>query len=197
MNNISKSPLNKYIIANTDKKKFYNILIRNVFISDLNRRILVYSKVRREIASRDTSTMFRLRGETNGDTKFKEILKQDDFGWWLSDEDDLKSPTSACSKDRLSLGSSESMFSCIDSDDTENYFLAQEFKQECKDNYEKIELTSLIHEDLDLNLIEQDAIKKESVSGSYGLFHFFFFPKNYFRFLSTFKYPRSKTIQFF
>lgn len=133
--------------------------------------------MRREIASRDTSTMFRLRGETNGDTKFKEILKQDDFGWWLSDEDDLKSPTSACSKDRLSLGSSESMFSCIDSDDTENYFLAQEFKQECKDNYEKIELTSLIHEDLDLNLIEQDAIKKESVSGSYGLFHFFFFQR--------------------
>lgn len=109
--------------------------------------------------------MFCLRGETKGDTKFKEILKQDDFGWWLSDEDDLKSPTSASSKDRLSLGSSESMFSCIDSDDTENYFLAQEFKQECKEcNYEKIELTSLIHENLDLNLIEQDAIKKESVS---------------------------------
>lgn len=107
--------------------------------------------------------MFCLRGETNGDTKFKEILNQDDFGWWLSDEDDLKSPTSARSKDRLSLGSSESMFSCIDSDDTENYFLAQEFKQECKEcNYEKIELTSLIHENLDLNLIEQDAIRKES-----------------------------------
>ncbi|XP_071861916.1 uncharacterized protein [Bombus fervidus] len=106
--------------------------------------------------------MFCLKGRNSGDTKFREMLRQDDFGWWLSNEDDLKSPRSTRSKDRRSVGSSESMFSCIDSDDSESYVLAQEFKQECNGNYEKIELTSLINEDWDVNLIELDAIKKEA-----------------------------------
>lgn len=99
------------------------------------------------------------------------MLRQDDFGWWLSDEDDLKSPRSTRSRGRQSVGSSESMFSCIDSDDSESYFLAQELKQEYNDNCEKIELTSLIHGDLDVNLIEQDAMGKETVG-----FVFFSYP---------------------
>ncbi|OAD54059.1 hypothetical protein WN48_08392 [Eufriesea mexicana] len=106
--------------------------------------------------------MFCLKGKNNDDAKFREMLRQDDFGWWLSDEDDLKSPRSTRSRGRQSVGSSESMFSCIDSDDSESYFLAQELKQEYNDNCEKIELTSLIHGDLDVNLIEQDAICKET-----------------------------------
>lgn len=108
--------------------------------------------------------MFCLKGRNSGDTKLREMLRQDDFGWWLSNEDDLKSPRSTRSKDRRSVGSSESMFSCIDSDDSESYVLAQEFKQECNGNYEKIELTSLINEDWDVDLIELDAIKKGTVS---------------------------------
>ncbi|XP_076752011.1 uncharacterized protein LOC143424085 isoform X1 [Xylocopa sonorina] len=117
----------------------------------------------RKVASSNLSTMFCLKGRNNSDAaKFSGLLKQDEFGWWLNDEDDLKTSRSARSKDCQSLESSESMLSCIDSDDSENYFLAQEFKQESNDNGEKIELTSLIHEDLDVNLIEQDALRKES-----------------------------------
>ncbi|XP_026670638.1 uncharacterized protein LOC108626465 isoform X2 [Ceratina calcarata] len=107
------------------------------------------------------STLFCLKGKSNGSTK-QTSMKQDEFGWWLSDESDLKSPRSTRSRtDCQSLGSSESMVSCIDSDDSESYFLAQEFKQECgNDSCEKIELTTLIHDDLDVNLIEEDAIRK-------------------------------------
>ena len=108
--------------------------------------------------------MFCLKGRNSGDAKLKEMLKQDDFGWWLNNEDNLKSTRTGRSKDRQSVGSTESMFSCVDSDDSDSYFLAQEFKQECNDNYEKIELTSLINEDLDINLIEQDAIRNDTVS---------------------------------
>ncbi|CAK9830633.1 hypothetical protein ANTRET_LOCUS7771 [Anthophora retusa] len=107
--------------------------------------------------------MFCLKERSNVNPNFKQISNHNDFGWWLSDESDQKSSKSNRSKDRQSVGSSESMLSCVDSDDSENYFLAQEFKQECNDNCEKIELTSLIHGDLDVNLIEQDAIKKEAV----------------------------------
>ncbi|KAK1136561.1 hypothetical protein K0M31_001107 [Melipona bicolor] len=106
--------------------------------------------------------MFCLKGRNSGDTKLKDMLKKDDFGWWLNNEDNLKSPRTARSKDRQSVGSTESMFSCVDSDDSDSYFLAQEFKQECNDNCEKIELTSLINEDLDINLIEQDAIRNDT-----------------------------------
>ncbi|KAK9298865.1 hypothetical protein QLX08_007965 [Tetragonisca angustula] len=106
--------------------------------------------------------MFCLKGRNSGDAKLKEMLKQDDFGWWLNNEDNLKSTRTGRSKDRQSVGSTESMFSCVDSDDSDSYFLAQEFKQECNDNYEKIELTSLINEDLDINLIEQDAIRNDT-----------------------------------
>ncbi|KAF3420145.1 hypothetical protein E2986_08982 [Frieseomelitta varia] len=115
-----------------------------------------------EIAHENSSTMFCLKGRNSGDAKLKEMLKQDDFGWWLNNEDNLKSPRTGRSKDRQSVGSTESMFSCVDSDDSDSYFLAQEFKQECNDNYEKIELTSLINEDLDINLIEQDAIENDT-----------------------------------
>ncbi|CAD1480965.1 unnamed protein product, partial [Heterotrigona itama] len=116
--------------------------------------------IQRSVESR--SGMFCLRGRNSGDTKLEGMLKQDDFGWWLNNEDNPKSSRTARSKDRQSAGSTESMFSCVDSDDSDSYFLAQEFKQECNDNYEKIELTSLINEDLDINLIEQDAIRKET-----------------------------------
>ncbi|XP_060822681.1 uncharacterized protein LOC132910744 [Bombus pascuorum] len=104
--------------------------------------------------------MFCLGGRNSDDTR------QDDFGWWLSNEDGLKSPRSTRSKDHRSVGSSESMFSCIDSDDSESYALAQEFKQECNGNYKKIELTSLINEDCDVNLIELDAIREEGDAAS-------------------------------
>lgn len=109
--------------------------------------------------------MFCLRSRSNNNAKFKELSKKDDFGWWLSDEDDLKSPRSSRSKDCQSLDSSESMLSCVDSDDGESYFLAQEFKQECnkQDNSDGIELTSLIHNDMDVNLIEQDAVRRGTV----------------------------------
>ncbi|XP_076178218.1 uncharacterized protein LOC143152228 [Ptiloglossa arizonensis] len=106
--------------------------------------------------------MFCLKRRNDGVTKIKETLTKDDFGWWLSNEDDLKSPISSRSKDSLSVGSSESMLSCIDSDNDESYSLAQEFRQEQNDNCERIELTSLIHEDLDVDLIEEDAVGQES-----------------------------------
>ncbi|XP_031841923.1 uncharacterized protein LOC116431100 [Nomia melanderi] len=106
--------------------------------------------------------MFCLKGRGNRDAKLKETLNVDDCGWWLCNEDELKSPRSSRSKDCLSLDSaSESMLSCIDSDDDESYSLAQEFRPELNDNCEKIELTSLIHEDLNVDLIERDAIRNE------------------------------------
>ncbi|KZC04275.1 PREDICTED: uncharacterized protein LOC107186636 [Dufourea novaeangliae] len=102
--------------------------------------------------------MFCLKGRGNRDEKLKETLNEDDCGWWLSNEDDPKSPRSSRSKDCLSLDSSESMLSCIDSGDDESYSLAQEFRLELNDDHcEKIELTSLIHGDLDVDLIEKDA----------------------------------------
>ncbi|XP_043262512.1 uncharacterized protein LOC122403212 [Colletes gigas] len=105
--------------------------------------------------------MFCLKRRSNGDANLNETLNEDDFGWWLSKDEDPMSPTSSQSKDCLSLESSESMLSCIDSDDNESYSLAQEFGQERNDNCEKIELASLIHDDLDVALIEQDAIGDE------------------------------------
>ncbi|XP_076668066.1 uncharacterized protein LOC143368836 [Andrena cerasifolii] len=106
--------------------------------------------------------MFYLKGRrVNGDAKIKEASDEGDIGWWLNNEDDLLSPTSSRSKDCQSLDSSESMFSCVDSEDSENYCLAQEVRSELNDNCERIELRSLIHEDIDVDLIEQDAIGKQ------------------------------------
>ncbi|XP_012147118.1 uncharacterized protein LOC100879350 [Megachile rotundata] len=105
--------------------------------------------------------MFCLKGRNNTDGRFKETSREDDFGWWINNEDDFKSPRSNQTRECQSLGSSESMLSCVDSDDSECYFLAQEFKDDYNDNCEKIELTSLIHQDLDVDLIENDAIAKE------------------------------------
>ncbi|XP_054006352.1 uncharacterized protein LOC128891140 [Hylaeus anthracinus] len=102
------------------------------------------------------------RKRNDGIAKLVENSNKDDFGWWLSNENKLNSSTTNQDKDCLSLGSSESMLSCIDSEDDDSYSLAQEFRQERNNNCERIELASLIHEDLDVNLIEQDAIGKES-----------------------------------
>ncbi|XP_076279948.1 uncharacterized protein LOC143208898 isoform X2 [Lasioglossum baleicum] len=108
--------------------------------------------------------MFLAKGRGNRDEKLKATLNEDDYGWRLCNEDDLKSPRSSRSKDCLSLDSaSESMLSCIDSDldDEETYSLAEEFKPDLNDNCEKIELASMIHKDLDVDLIERDAIANE------------------------------------
>lgn len=107
--------------------------------------------------------MFSFKKRGNGDTKIKVASDEDEFGWWLSNEDNFKSPKSSRGKDCQSLASSESMFSCVDSDDSESYSLAQEFKPAVKDSCEGIELTPLIHDDLHVDLIERDAVDKELV----------------------------------
>ncbi|XP_076657895.1 uncharacterized protein LOC143362011 [Halictus rubicundus] len=108
--------------------------------------------------------MFLAKGRGDRDEKLKETSNEDDYGWRMCNEDDPKSPRSSRSKDCLSLDSaSESMLSCIDSDldDEETYSLAQEFKPDSNDDCEKIELASMIHKDLDVELIERDAIATE------------------------------------
>ncbi|XP_076245095.1 uncharacterized protein LOC143185743 [Calliopsis andreniformis] len=104
--------------------------------------------------------MFPLKRRSNGDVNIQASSNQDDFGWWLN-TDVWKSPASYGSKDCQSLASSESMFSCVDSDDNESYSLAQESKPETDDSCEGIEFRPLIHEGLHVDLIEQDAINKE------------------------------------
>lgn len=59
------------------------------------------------------------------------------------------------------------MLSCIDSDDTENYALAEDFRQKSTDSCEKIELTPLNHDDIDVALIEEDANRRGPVSFIY------------------------------
>ena len=117
--------------------------------------------IEKKIARHNPFKMFCLKGRGNNDGKFKESSKEEDFGWWINNEDDFKSPRSNQTRECQSLGSSESMLSCADSDDSESYFLAQEFRDDYNDDCERIELTSLIHHDLDIDLIEKDAIPKE------------------------------------
>ncbi|XP_015596755.2 uncharacterized protein LOC107268467 [Cephus cinctus] len=71
----------------------------------------------------------------------------DEFGWWLSEEVAATSPTRNTKSVRSSI-STTSMVSCVDSEDPDNYSMAQEFtvKIENSINTEEIELKPLNYE---------------------------------------------------
>ncbi|XP_077268449.1 uncharacterized protein LOC143900686 isoform X2 [Temnothorax americanus] len=88
------------------------------------------------------------------------------FGWWLSDREIAVSSRSYRVKNHRSPGSSASMLSCIDSDDSGSCSFVRDVsrhqEQEESGICEKIELTSFTPDDLDVDLIERDARETSS-----------------------------------
>lgn len=99
--------------------------------------------------------MFYLKGRRNGETKHNNgANEEDDFGWWLSNPESPESLISTGSNDRLSIDSSSSMLSCIDSD-AENLALSNEFsRQEFAEVSADMELRSWNRENIDARLVE-------------------------------------------
>ncbi|XP_071647693.1 uncharacterized protein [Temnothorax longispinosus] len=88
------------------------------------------------------------------------------FGWWLSDREIAVSSRSYRVENHRSPGSSASMLSCIDSNDSGSCSFVRDVsrhqEQEESGICEKIELISFTPDDLDVDLIERDARETSS-----------------------------------
>ncbi|KYN12299.1 PREDICTED: uncharacterized protein LOC108767513 [Trachymyrmex cornetzi] len=110
--------------------------------------------------------MFYLDGRDGTAAKYDSSSPngEENFGWWLNDREITMSSKSRHVRDHRSLGSSMSILSCMDSDDSDSCSFARDVSwQEQKGEIsEKIELISFTQNDLDIDLIERDARETSS-----------------------------------
>lgn len=122
---------------------------------------------------KDHRAMFYLDGRDGTAAKYGSSSPdgEENFGWWLSDQEIAVSPRSYHVKRHRSPESFASMLSCSDSDDSDGCSFARDVSMQEQENEirENIELISFTRDDLDIDLIERDARETVSVMTSYLL----------------------------
>ncbi|XP_018400824.1 PREDICTED: uncharacterized protein LOC108778205 [Cyphomyrmex costatus] len=110
--------------------------------------------------------MFYLDGRDGTAAKYDSSSPngEENFGWWLNDREIIVSSRSRHVKDHRSFGSSMSILSYMDSDDSGSCSFARDVSRREQESEisEKIELISFTQSDLDIDLIERDARETSS-----------------------------------
>ncbi|EGI61866.1 PREDICTED: uncharacterized protein LOC105149533 isoform X2 [Acromyrmex echinatior] len=109
--------------------------------------------------------MFYLDGRDGTAAKYDSSSPngEENFGWWLNDREIVLSKSHHVGGHR-SLGSSMSILSCMDSDDSDSCSFARDvsLQEQESEISENIELISFTQNDLDIDLIERDARETSS-----------------------------------
>lgn len=118
--------------------------------------------------------MFYLDGRDGAAAKYGSSSPNGEeiFGWWLSDREIAVSSRSHRVRNHRSPGSSASMLSCIDSDDSGSCSFARDVSRQEHESgiCENIELSLFTRDDIEL--IEKGAREMVSVTASYLLICF-------------------------